>query len=190
MRFPGTILLLVIFSIIIATSSFGAKVIYQYDSLNRLIQTSYPDGYVINYLYDSSGNRLSRAVKKTPSPVLPDVKINGLEGPILVKTGQNVQVSVKLEAGSGRNLASDWWVAAYSPWGWFYWNAISNSWLPGLEFSFQYPLLDIPSVSLLNVPGGLPPGVYTFYFAIDTKMDGALDGDNLFYDAAGITVEE
>jgi len=192
MRIPQSLAMVVFFcSILLVFSSpcRASKVNYRYDSLNRLIQVTYPDGSTIDYTYDPSGNRLSRIVQKLPAPILPDVKINGLEGPVLVKVGHSIEVSVGVGAGDSKNASADWWIVADSPWGWFHWDEASGSWLPGISVAYQGPLFDIHSVDILDV-SGLPPGTYTFYFGMDLKMNGILDLDSLSYDAAKLIVEE
>lgn len=49
--------------LIFVSVTFAGTITYQYDSLNRLIGVTYPDGTVIQYTYDAAGNRL----KLTPT---------------------------------------------------------------------------------------------------------------------------
>ena len=48
--------------LVFAYSSIAGTLIYQYDELNRLTQAQYPDGTVIDYSYDTVGNRLARVL--------------------------------------------------------------------------------------------------------------------------------
>ncbi len=41
---------------------FAGNVIYQYDSLNRLVRVEYPNHTTIEYTYDAAGNILTRTV--------------------------------------------------------------------------------------------------------------------------------
>ncbi|RLB40181.1 MAG: hypothetical protein DRH12_10450 [Deltaproteobacteria bacterium] len=56
-----------------ASSAFGGTVTYQYDKLNRLTRVEYPNGMIIDYTYDLSGNRtLLEATMDTDNDGLPD----------------------------------------------------------------------------------------------------------------------
>lgn len=48
--------------LLVALSSSAIAVTCQYDKLRRLSRTEYPDGTIIEYTYDSSGNRISKTV--------------------------------------------------------------------------------------------------------------------------------
>lgn len=50
---------LVLLALCIASHSFGVTITHEYDELNRLITTTYPDGTIIEYTYDAAGNRVS-----------------------------------------------------------------------------------------------------------------------------------
>ena len=45
--------------LLVACSAGAATITHEYDELNRLIHTTHPDGTIIEYTYDESGNRLT-----------------------------------------------------------------------------------------------------------------------------------
>jgi YD repeat-containing protein len=45
----------------VSATSLAATISYEYDKLNRLKKTTYPDGTVIDYSYDEAGNRTASA---------------------------------------------------------------------------------------------------------------------------------
>jgi YD repeat-containing protein len=61
-----TIILLLLVSI---TSSYAQTVTYTYDELNRLKQVQNGDGTIIQYIYDSTGNRIQVQSSDVTSPV-------------------------------------------------------------------------------------------------------------------------
>lgn len=61
MKYPYIIILLIISQSLLAQTT----TLYQYDNLNRLIQTEYPDGTIETFTYDEVGNRLSCIITGT-----------------------------------------------------------------------------------------------------------------------------
>lgn len=58
-------LILAVLILFFSSPAIAGTILFQYDELNRLIQTQRPDGTSIEYTYDAVGNRLS--VVTTPS---------------------------------------------------------------------------------------------------------------------------
>ena len=111
---------------------------------------------------------------------IPDIKVNGEDGPLTITTDTPFSVTVTLAVGDKAGQDADWWIAAYSPvYGWFSY-VLPGGWTTDLHLSFQYPLVNIPeTVELLQ--GTLPPGQYFFFFVIDDNADGELDATWLDY---------
>ena len=105
---------------------------------------------------------------------IPDIKANGSDGPVTLGTSETLSVSISLTAGSNLGVDCDWWVAVNTPFAppndWFHYD-LSSGWIPGLFFTYQGPLSDLGTFTVLNT-AGLPAGTYKFYFAIDTNMNG------------------
>ena len=122
----------------------------------------------------------------------PDIKANGSDTAVVVNAASTVTIAVTLEAGSLAGQNADWWVAASTPFGWFYYDALLGQFQsvgndPQLILpSLQTPLFDVAApVTLLSSP--LPPGSYTFYFVVDGNADGVLDATLL--DSVQVTVQ-
>lgn len=159
--------------IIPATASHVAAdtVRYAYDDAGRLIEADFGDKE-ITYTYDKAGNLLDRNV--TDSPVnydpVPDVRVNGSNGPVTIPQGDNLTVTITLNPGSNSGENADWWVVINTPFpppnDWYHYDLISG-WMPGLNYTFQSSLFNLtPPFEVLNVTG-LPVGAYTFYFGVD-----------------------
>ena len=141
--------------------------------------------------------KLMQEIKKSASTdaalsISPDIKANGLDGPVSQKPADNLSATVSLDPG-GSSVNSDWWVAAETPLGWFYFDVSIMKWLNAgdsptdLSFTHQGPLFDLSTFEVLNMPG-LPVGTYTLYFAVDTNMNGSLDFDQLFFDSVVVNI--
>ena len=118
--------------------------------------------------------------EKNSVPVV-DIKANGQDGPLTVSNSTPVSLTVSLSPGDQNGNSADWWVTAYTPWGWY--SLTSNGWVPGIYPLATYPLLSISTVQILN--GYLPPGDYKFYSAVDMNPNGILDSP-LYYDGVQI----
>ncbi len=118
---------------------------------------------------------------------LPDIKVDGSDDPVTVTTDTPISVTVGLDPGDRDGQSSDWWVAADTPFGMYYYDhSVSMDWLPGLEVTRQGPLNNLSSYEVLN--GMLPEGFYIFYFGVDLNPNGMLDYSSLYYDSVPVTV--
>ncbi len=127
------------------------------------------------------------AIEKAP---VPDIKANGQDSPITVSSATPVSITVTLDSGDKTGQNADWWIAAStpffaSPWNWSSY-VYPAGWLPGLSATIQTSLFGLStSFEVLNM--ALPPGDYTFYFAIDNNADGVPDAT--WYDSVGVHVQ-
>lgn len=122
---------------------------------------------------------------------IPDIKANNSNGPITITPNDSLLITVELNPGSYEDNNSDWWVAAYTPFDWYHYDVTggSCSWIQGLSVTHQGPLFNLTPVEVLNIPG-LPTGIYTFYFGVDTIMNCSLDynQNQLYYDSVEVNV--
>jgi parallel beta-helix repeat protein len=124
-----------------------------------------------------------------PIPPTPDVKANGEDGTITITTNDTLSVKVELDAGDYDSEDADWWHVADTPFGWYRYNVSTNSWVPGIQVTYQGPLFNLtPPFETLNI-SGLPTGTYTLYFGVDMNMNGSIDFDKLYYDSVVVYVE-
>jgi hypothetical protein len=97
-------------------------------------------------------------------------------------------MTVELDSRDFAGINSDWWVLAdTSMAGWYFWH-LSGLWYPGVIVTAQGPLADLPPYEVLNFTG-LLPGIYNFYFGVDTVMNGLIDVDDLYFDSLTVEVE-
>ena len=129
--------------------------------------------------------------------MVPDIKANGSNGPMVTPSGDPLSVAINLDCGSHRGEEVDWWCVAKTPFSppdeWYYYdydvNLNSGEFKRGLEVSYQGPLSDLSSLDVLSI-AGLPPGTYIFYFVVDLDMNRELDLETAYYDKVEITIVE
>jgi YD repeat-containing protein len=87
-----TILALVAGMVLVACAfSFAATVTHEYDELNRIIRTTYPDGTVVEYTYDAKGNCLSVIKGNPASPPVPSVQLTA--APAYIQSGETATLT-------------------------------------------------------------------------------------------------
>jgi len=119
---------------------------------------------------------------------VPDVKVNGSDGPLSLSSRDRLTVTIELDAGAHAGEPADWWVLADTPFGEFHYNARRNRWLPGRRVSWQGPLVDLaPPLKVLE-RRGLPGGAYTVRFAVDLVRNGRIDPSALYEDSALVEI--
>lgn len=107
-------------------------------------------------------------VSATPIPPSPDIKINGLDGPLTITTEDVISASVALDPGDFSGYNADWWVFAETPGGVYSYSLAANDWLPGFFVTYQGPLTALRTYELTDI-NNPQIGPYTFHFAVDRK---------------------
>ncbi len=124
---------------------------------------------------------------------LTDITANDSDVPITLGSTDTLSVKVSLAAGGSSGTPADWWVAADTPFGWFYYNLSTSSFVFAgaspfdILVTFQGPLFNLsPPFEVLNMP--IPSGTYTFYFAVDWIVNGVLDLGSMDFDSVKVVV--
>jgi parallel beta-helix repeat protein len=124
-----------------------------------------------------------------PYGPVPDIRANGKSGTVTVSRETPVSITVSLDPGDQVDKDADWWVAAHTPFdaplNWYSY-VYPEGWRPGIYPCAQIPLFQVtPSFEVLNTT--LPPGHYTFHFAVDENADGIVD--ETWKDSVDVRVE-
>ncbi len=114
-----------------------------------------------------------------------DIKANGSDGPLTISQSELLSLAINLNAAGSTDNA-DWWILGNTPMGW-YRLAVPGGWGPGISVTHQGPLFDLASFTALSATG-LPLGDYTFYFGVDTEMNGAIDMGSMVYDSVKVNI--
>ena len=136
--------------------------------------------------YDQTNGDLKYAYYVS-DPIVPDIKANGSDGPVTITTNDTLSITVELSPGSHDGEDADWWVLAKTAYGWYHYSAATQSWQAGFSVSYQGTLREVAVRELLNRQIQ-SAGDYTFYFAVDTNMNGTVDKDVLYYDSVAVEV--
>ena len=116
----------------------------------------------------------------------PDIKANGSDGPLNVAQGVPLSLTIALDADGSTDNA-DWWVLGDTPFGWYRYNVGGDTWVPGQAVTYQGAMFDLGSYEVLNM-SNLPLGSYTFYFGVDTNMNGSIDMGVLSHDTVDVNI--
>lgn len=119
------------------------------------------------------------------------IRTNGFRHSFASPATDPLSVGLSLEPGNQAGTNADWWIVAQSGDITAYYDLATANWIVGpLQPSRQAPLAEIASETVFRAPGSaLPPGQYTFYFGVDTVMNGELDLDSLTFDSVVLTLQ-
>ena len=106
---------------------------------------------------------------------IPDIKVDGSDGPLTVPSSQTVAITIALDPGGQTGVAHDWWIFVQKDWSTTYYWIPPNTWTPsGTPIrSYNGGLVSIGSYTVAQ--GKLPVGWYTFTFALDA-LDNTYQG--------------
>ena len=151
----------------------------------------WPQGIATNlsgnvYVADTWNNRIQ---KFRPAIISVHIQANGSDGPITVTPSDSVSIEVSLNPGDKTGQKADWWIAVNTPfvwpWNWYAY-VYPTGWAQGVHMCVQAPLFALSPREVLNM--ALPPGEYTFYFAVDDP-DGAAAGPWWGLDSVTVRVQ-
>jgi hypothetical protein len=156
-----------------------------FDSFNAPFSLSYANERI--YIQDTS-DHIVYGYRIKEVGTVPDIKANGSDGPLTIAPSDTLSLTVELAAGSNSGQNADWWVLGDTPFGWYRYNVPGDTWQPGMTVTHQGPLFDLSVFEVLN--GSLPLGNYTFYFGVDTNMNGSIDMGQIYYDSVDVNISE
>jgi hypothetical protein len=119
---------------------------------------------------------------------VPDLKVNGSDGPITITPGDTLDVTASLNPGSLTGTTMDWWVFADAPMGVFsFIPGGGGTWVPGAtpQRTWNGPLFSLSNMLILS-RSGLPAGTYDLTFVVDAP-NNVLEGT--FADTAQVVVQ-
>ena len=127
-------------------------------------------------------------VFKLASDPIPDIKANGSDEPITLNQSDTLTLTVALD-NNGQTDNSDWWLAADTPFGLYFYTFYG--WRPYPVPVHQGQLFYLDSYEVFSRPvSGLPAGTYTLYFGVDTVMDGDVTWDSVYYDTVEVNITD
>jgi hypothetical protein len=127
------------------------------------------------------------ALTKAVTPVSLDVKANASDRPVLIRSGNNLSVTVTLDLLSHTGLQTNWWVLADTPMGWYYYDLQTKKWAVGQSFASPAIPTYLPPLEVLNI-SDLQTGTYTFYCGVDGQFDGESGRGSLYFDSVVVHV--
>lgn len=118
------------------------------------------------------------------------INVNGVEDSITVGQGELLKVRVSLDPGNREGELADWWVAADSPFG-LYWFTLEGGWQKSDEALRAYGgvLFSLSSYTVFQ-DTMLPPGSYTFYFGVDLLRNRTLDLGQIYYGRVRVGINQ
>ncbi len=119
-----------------------------------------------------------------PGSPLPDIKVNGDDGPLTVPSTELVSITVSLDPGEQAGVAHDWWIAARLNGAQLYWWTLPGSWTfsPWPMRAHNGPLFVLEDYVVSE--STLPVGSWELAFAMDA-LNNAWEGT--FIDFVSVT---
>ena len=116
---------------------------------------------------------------------IPDIKLNGMDDLTTLAATGTLTATIQMDAGDQAGETADWWIAAQTPTGWFYYTYpggwhVTDGGLDSISLTYKGPLFTITDpLEVLEITG-LQTGSYVFYFGVDTTVNGLVDGTLAF----------
>lgn len=151
----------------------------------------YPNDWSTAFLdFDDDANLNRPRTPGEPNPPVSfaDITANGSDDPLTINFGDSLTVDITLDPADDVGLNADYWLLANSPFGWYRYNLLSGSFVPGFVVTYQGTLNPLGPMTVYSGTT-LPIGTYTFYFGVDMEMDGGLDMDQMSHDMVSVTVQ-
>ena len=142
---------------------------------------------------DETNNMLAYEIEIGHIPV-PDIKVNGSDGPLSLHVSENVEVTIGLDPGDLDGKRSDWWLYVTrngsTTWWAKYTAGQRPTWTKSL-YSSPFATVKLRYVGSYKVfppknPRGIPQGSWVWTFSVDDGWD--LIKDDMYMDQVELTV--
>lgn len=98
---------------------------------------------------------------------LPDIKIDGDDGPLVFPATQAVALTISLDPGFHAGTPADWWVVARRNGADVYSWLMAGKWVHGVARAYGGPLTDVTGYGIHQ--GTFPVGAWEIGFAVDAR---------------------
>lgn len=136
-------------------------------------ETAYVMGYMWNFISLIPTDNL---------PVVPDIKANGSDQPLVISQGEPLIITLSLDPGGYADENADWWFAT------FYYVDQTTIW-PVFVDGSQAPLFNFGPEDITLDTSVFPEAIFIFFFAVDMNMNGLYDSDQAFYDFVPVIIQ-
>jgi hypothetical protein len=144
-----------------------------------VISSNDPDAPTIYFPVDGEG--------VPPIEPVPDVKINGQDGPLSLTFGTQATLSVDLIANDYLGQSAEFWISAQAPFG-LYWLVEGTGWVPSATpVAFKTDGIIADQGFSFDLGDSLPIGSYVYEFSVDNIVNGTLD--QVWVDTLDMTIE-
>ncbi len=99
------------------------------------------------------------------APIVPDIKIDGDDGPLSVPSTQAITLTVSLDPGDQAGVRHDWWIHATRT-NTFWWT-FPGVWRPNEARAYVGPLTQVNDYVIAQT--AIPQGLWTITFAVDDE---------------------
>jgi len=121
---------------------------------------------------DENNNATAQQILVDAVDPIPDIKIDGKDGTVVVQQTAEVSLTVSLLDGEMQGDPQDWWVIAKKGGSYYSWVfTVPWHWVPGVSRTYVGPLFDLAPYELHY--GTIPVGTWNITFAVDAP-------DNIF----------
>lgn len=107
---------------------------------------------------------------------IPDIKIDGQDGPLNIPSYQAISMTISLDPGSQAGIRHDWWILAERSGGSTFSRIWPGTWIPGIHRAYDGSLIAVNDFNVYS--GTIPAGTWLFAFSVD-ELNNIYEGTHL-----------
>lgn len=131
---------------------------------------------------------LSTSGGSSTAQARPVIRANGFRDLLQLNSGEPISLTLEMNARSNAGVSADWFVIRIYNDIPQYFNLTTGQFENGTSATYQGSLTDLPFTRLALLKEAMASGTYTYYFGVDTTVNGEVDIATLIYDSVEIEV--